>query len=167
MYEILLREMVDGADGSGDYTMLGEGLGLPATNEAIAEMMRLVNITEKYRPFTACGYSFRLDELNGKITGKRRLDELNRSAKYLFTLRENERTQLARFAGRRTRLTTAECMTDTPLFIGEVTWEFTVAIMPNEYHSVPSVGYLHLPASNEEFIGLVRLLYSLMLNSSA
>lgn len=150
MYEILVLEMLDGLNGNRIY--LGHDLELPATDEIINKMMAGLNITEKERPFTAYDYRFRLDALNNKITGERRLDELNRFAKYLSTLQEYERDQLVRFANRRTRLSPTECMTDPPLFIGEDMREFTVAIMPLEYHSVPSVGYLHLPATQEEFI---------------
>ena len=152
MYEILVQAVLDGADDIHSYIYLGGGLELPVAGKEIAEMMSSLNITEENRPFTAYGYLFRLDSLNGKIMGERRLDELNRFARYLSSLHENERAQLARFAGRHTHLTPTECMTDTPLLIGEDTREFTVAIMPEEYHSVPSVGYLHLPATDEEFI---------------
>lgn len=150
MHEIYVTSVLDGS--GNNYTNLVDGLELPASDEAIAEAMRSFRITEQEYPLTASGYRFRLNALNGTVTGERRLDELNRFAKYLSTLQEKEREQLTRFAGRRTRLTPTECMVEAPLFIGEDTREFTVAVIPEEYHSVPSVGYLQLPASPEEFI---------------
>jgi|GEM_PF-5854541 len=131
------------------------GLELPANDETIEAAMESDKIT--LRPYTAAsfGYSFRFEILNGKIAGASSVDELNRFAKYLASLSSEQKTRLERFAGRHAHLTPAECMTDTFLSTNLGSREFAVTLMPELFHSAPPVGYLCLPAADEEFIDAI------------
>lgn len=84
--EIIIHDMIDG---SGDLIFLGKGL--PATPEAIEEMMIGAKVL---RPYIANTYSFRLHELNGQITGPQEVDKLNSLATLLDGLSEYERVKL-------------------------------------------------------------------------
>lgn len=154
--EITIHNVLDGQSDSGDYTMLGVGgLELPTNNETIEAIMRAAGVSLKPYTAAAFGYRFKMNELNGRIIGNHTLTELNQFARYLASLREPEREQLARFAARFTRLTPVQCMIETPLFWDRNEREFVVALLPEEYHSSPSIGYLHLPATAVEFIDAI------------
>ncbi|MDL2232341.1 hypothetical protein LJC63_02005 [Ruminococcaceae bacterium OttesenSCG-928-L11] len=86
MYEILVRQMDDG-----DLTYLADGLELPASQEDIERVMELAGVD---KPYIAHSYSFRLNELNGQITGPQPLEELNSFAAMIACLSEYERVKL-------------------------------------------------------------------------
>ena len=90
MHEINIREMDEGVDGNLAY--LGpNGFPLPAGQEEIERIMRLSRVDE---PYIAYSYTFRLEELNGRITGSQPLDDLSSLAEHLANMSEYERIAL-------------------------------------------------------------------------
>lgn len=77
MPEIIVRQM---RDTSGDLHHPDGGLNLPADHFST--------------PYTATEYTFRLEELNGQITGPQPIGKLNSFATMLSDLSEYERTKL-------------------------------------------------------------------------
>ncbi len=87
MHEITIIEMDDGADGNLTYL----GKDLPADMD---EIMKAAAGADVPKPYIAHSYSFRLNGLNGKITGPQKLEELNGFAGHLAELSEYERVKL-------------------------------------------------------------------------
>ena len=78
MHEIIIRQIAFGADGG--PANLANGIELPIDNETLDKTMMCMKV--KY-PYIAHSYSFRLDGLNGQITGPQPLDKLNSLATLL------------------------------------------------------------------------------------
>jgi hypothetical protein len=108
MYEIKVLLMDEGHDGN--YTMLDDGLKLPADKETISRMMEAAKVTEDVIPFTACDYKFRMETMDHVITGSQRLDELNFLAQRLSDLSELERRTFAGAVQLEGCKTPAECI---------------------------------------------------------
>jgi|GEM_PF-6066542 len=89
MREITIRQIAFGADGG--PANLANGIELPIDNETLDKTMMCMKV--KY-PYIAHSYSFRLDELNGQITGPQPVDKLNSLATMLGSLTEYERVKL-------------------------------------------------------------------------
>jgi len=89
MYEINVLSMDEGQNG--DYTMLGDGLKLPADKETVSKFMAASRVSEDVIPFTAFEYQFRMETMNQIVTGSQRLAELNYLAQRLYDLSELER----------------------------------------------------------------------------
>ena len=89
MPEIIIRQIAFGADGG--PANLANGIELPIDNETLDKTMMCMKV--KY-PYIAHSYSFRLDGLNGQITGPQPLDKLNSLAVMLGSLSEYERVKL-------------------------------------------------------------------------
>ena len=89
MPEIIIRQIAFGADGG--PANLANGIKLPIDNETLDKTMMCMKV--KY-PYIAHSYSFRLDGLNGQITGPQPLDKLNSLATLLNGMSEYERVKL-------------------------------------------------------------------------
>ena len=89
MPEIIIRQIAFGADGG--PANLANGIELPIDNETLDKTMMCMRV--KY-PYIAHSYSFRLDGLNGQITGPQPLDKLNSLATLLNGMTEYERVKL-------------------------------------------------------------------------
>ena len=69
MHEIIIRQIAFGADGG--PANLANGIELPIDNETLDRTMMCMKV--KY-PYIAHSYSFRLDGLNGQITGPQAIE---------------------------------------------------------------------------------------------
>ena len=152
--EIRIHSVLDTDPETGAHITRSTGnLDLPASDEEIANAIKLAGVKLNPHQPTSFDYSFKLDWLNGKIVGPHKISELNSLARYLKSLSAEDCQKLRRFAARCVHLTPSECMIDTPRFYGNR--EFVVAIIPEQFHSVPPVGHLRLPAPDEEFIDAI------------